>query len=211
MPIAATKSNECLIAANKILNKYLAGETLSPFDSYSYEKLANDLKKVRPSDSLQLRGLIAMINDDDKAFYDFFSRSLLAAENIPLARANFASALATYGDYEKAEEELRLALNEPLSLIGSGCIDMCLYAAEVIENIDILNQIWELCHKFNINFKQLPTNIHWHLITFIPENNEDLFKMLDTLSGDLEASPTSEQTLTKIKALIEEIEADDND
>ena len=67
MPIAATKSNECLIAANKILNKYLAGETLSPFDSYSYEKLANDLKKVRPSDSLQLRGLIAMINDDDKA------------------------------------------------------------------------------------------------------------------------------------------------
>lgn len=211
MPIAALAPKDCRDAANHILNLFLAGKSLSPLERYEYVKLANDLKNSVPEESLQMRALIAMIDGDEKNFYKLFSNAITASCNDTLVRANFASALSIYGDYEKAEEELRIVLNDPLSIVSKNCFNTCLYAADAIENEEIIEDLLEIAAKYEKKIPIVEEYALWRCTALLPEDSDQRINALNAMTDPICKSATSEKTIQDIQTLIEEIEADSHE
>ena len=204
MPVAVPKTSEYTDACKFILGKFSYGESLTPFENSSFIRLADSLKKCTPEDSLQLRGMLALINGDEDGFNRFFANALLAAENPTIVRSNYAMALAFLGDYDRAISEIHTLLQQPVSIFQSGCYDICLTVCQIVQDHDLGEELINLAKRFNVEDPSAATEVMVHLAAQLEEDDPLLLAMLDSW----EVSPTSEKTLQRLESFMTEVEAE---
>ena len=201
MPVPAPKTAEYLDACKLILGKFADGETLTPFESSSFSLLADSLKKSSPEESLQLKGMIALIQGDEDGFNKFFNSALLASSDQSIVRSNYALALATLGDYDSAGREIRILLQEPTAIFQDNAHSMCLKVCRMILDYDLADEILQLAKRFGIIDPSIAPEIWMHLATQLGEDDPLLFTMIDSD----EISPRSEKTLQRLESLMAEV------
>ena len=201
MPVAAPKTSEYYNACKHILEKFSYGESLSPFENSSFAILADNLKKSSPEDSLQLKAMLALINGDEDSFNRLFTNALLAASNPTIVRSNYAIALAFLGDYDRATDEIRTLLQQPLSIFQSACYAICLTVCHIVQDYDLAEELINLAKRFSVEDPSATTEVLAHLASQLDEDDPLLLTMLDSWN----VSPTSEKALQRLESFMTEI------
>ena len=201
MPAAAPKTKEYANACMLILEKFSCGDSLSPFENRSFAIIADELKKSAPEDSLQLRGMLALINDDEDSFNSLFARALLAAQDTTIVHSNYAMALATLGDYDGAAREIQILLKHPVAIFQSNCHGMCLKVCRMIQRYDLAEEILHFVDRLGVVDPSLTPEMLVHLAAQLEDDDPLLLTMLD--SWDI--STTSGETLQRLESFMTEI------
>lgn len=204
MPVAAPKTREYTDACTLILKKFSYGESLTPFEKSSFTRLADSLKKSTPEDSLQLRGMLALINDDEDGFNRLFANALLAADNKTIVFSNYAMALATLGDYDGANEKIRIVTQNPVSLLQSNCFETCLKVCRITQDRDLTEKLFNIVKEYDITHPEIWQDVSLHIASELEDNDPFLIALLEYEKE----SSTSEHTMNHLASFMAEMEAE---